>query len=464
VHEVAGRAEPGLRPGRALAQAASRLHGTAWIPVDAAAVFGCVLAAHALSPVYLASPLGGEALTVAAVHAASFVLAGLAAGLYDWTLLSLSRWTETAARAAAAALLSGLVTLTAFYLVLYQPIGRRVLGLSAVLSALAVASLRYGLFRVLPPRRVLFARDTALGREIRARLAAEYPAAYETLLPGAPGAAGRPAGAEPSLPDLVERCRAERADEVVLPAEPAPAEPAAAIGCLPLGCRVRTEPAFYEDVFRAVPVLHVSPAWMLASGHDAADHLAEAVRRALDVALSLLLLGVAAVPCLLAMALVWIEDRGPVLFGQVREGRWGRPFRMWKIRSMRPGAERDGARWTDEGDPRRTRVGRLLRRLRLDEVPQLVNVLRGEMSFVGPRPERPEIAAELERAVPLYAWRRLARPGLTGWAQVHLPYGASVEDSRRKLEMDLYYLRHRSLAMDLGIVLRTLTAVTRGSR
>jgi lipopolysaccharide/colanic/teichoic acid biosynthesis glycosyltransferase len=137
---------------------------------------------------------------------------------------------------------------------------------------------------------------------------------------------------------------------------------------------------------------------------------------------------------------------------------------MLKFRTMRVDAEDGAARWAQPDDPRRTTIGRVLRRTRLDELPQLWNVLVGDMSFVGPRPERPEFVSELERAIPYYAWRHAVRPGLTGWAQITYGYGASIEDARRKLEYDLYYIRHYSVGTDLFIVLRTLAAALRGAR
>jgi lipopolysaccharide/colanic/teichoic acid biosynthesis glycosyltransferase len=137
---------------------------------------------------------------------------------------------------------------------------------------------------------------------------------------------------------------------------------------------------------------------------------------------------------------------------------------MLKLRTMRLDAEAGEPQWARGDDPRQTRLGRVLRRTRLDELPQLLNILLGEMSFVGPRPERPEFVATLEKAIPYYAWRHAARPGLTGWAQINYPYGSSVEDSVRKLEYDLYYIRNFSLATDLFIVLRTLAAAMRGAR
>ena len=239
---------------------------------------------------------------------------------------------------------------------------------------------------------------------------------------------------------------------------------ASALACLPLGCRVRSVADFYEDVFRSVPVRHVSAVWLLARGWDSSDHVREASKRLSDVGLALLLL-LAGAPLVALVALVQrVVDPGPTFYVQTRVGRYGRPFRMLKLRTMRVDAEAAGPLWAAPDDPRRTRLGALLRRTRLDELPQVVNILRGEMSFVGPRPERPEFVADLERAVPFYSWRHLVRPGLTGWAQINYPYGASLEDAERKLEFDLYYLRHVSLWTDAAIVLRTASEALRGGR
>jgi lipopolysaccharide/colanic/teichoic acid biosynthesis glycosyltransferase len=183
-----------------------------------------------------------------------------------------------------------------------------------------------------------------------------------------------------------------------------------------------------------------------------------------DVALAFVLV-VATAPVLLLLALlVKLSGGGPAFYAQTRVGHYGRTFRMLKLRTMRVDAENGEARWAQGDDPRQTRLGRILRRTRLDELPQLLNILVGEMSFVGPRPERPEFVATLEKAIPYYAWRHAVRPGLTGWAQINYPYGSSVEDAVRKLEYDLYYIRNFSLGTDLFIVLRTLAAAMRGAR
>jgi len=180
----------------------------------------------------------------------------------------------------------------------------------------------------------------------------------------------------------------------------------------------------------------------------------------LVVASGLLLL---TAPLLLAAAaLIRLEDGGPIFYGQQRTGLYGERILIWKLRSMRQNAERSGARWASRNDARITTVGNWLRRLRIDELPQLVSVLSGDMSLIGPRPERPELELDLEEKIPHYRVRHWVRPGLSGWAQVCYPYGASIEDSRMKLSYDLYYLRNANLMLDFLILIKTLRLVVRG--
>jgi exopolysaccharide biosynthesis polyprenyl glycosylphosphotransferase len=180
----------------------------------------------------------------------------------------------------------------------------------------------------------------------------------------------------------------------------------------------------------------------------------------LVVASGLLLL---TAPLLLAAAaLIRLEDGGPIFYGQQRTGLYGERILIWKLRSMRQNAERSGARWASRNDARITSVGNWLRRLRIDELPQLVSVLSGDMSLIGPRPERPELELDLEEKIPHYRVRHWVRPGLSGWAQVCYPYGASIEDSRMKLSYDLYYLRNANLMLDFLILIKTLRLVARG--
>ena len=186
------------------------------------------------------------------------------------------------------------------------------------------------------------------------------------------------------------------------------------------------------------------------------------VKRMGDVVVAITLLLVSAPVVLLAALAIRLEDGGAALYSQIRTGLYGEPYQIWKLRSMLQQAESRGPQWAGRGDQRITWVGRWLRQLRLDELPQLVAVLRGEMSLIGPRPERPELEVELEEQIPHYRVRHWIRPGLSGWAQVCFPYGASVADSRLKLSYDLYYLRNASLLLDLLILIKTIRLVSRG--
>jgi lipopolysaccharide/colanic/teichoic acid biosynthesis glycosyltransferase len=165
----------------------------------------------------------------------------------------------------------------------------------------------------------------------------------------------------------------------------------------------------------------------------------------------------------LAALAIKIEDRGPVLYSQQRLGRNGQIFKLYKFRTMRVDAENGRSVWARRSDPRVTRVGRLLRRTRFDEFPQFINILLGHMSVVGPRPERPEIVTELCRHIPFWSERNLVKPGLTGWAQISFRYGNTIDDARRKLQYDLYYLKHMNLELDIIILFRTLGTFLRGA-
>ncbi|HIC90178.1 MAG TPA: exopolysaccharide biosynthesis polyprenyl glycosylphosphotransferase [Anaerolineae bacterium] len=232
--------------------------------------------------------------------------------------------------------------------------------------------------------------------------------------------------------------------------------------CRGLGISITSLPLLYELLTGRVPVERVKGELRVLLPLDFVDSgpAYRMARRLMDILLSLpglLLLGLLAPPVAFANALL---SPGPLFHSQMRVGLHGRPFRLHKFRTMIPGAEREtGAVWADTHDPRVTRVGRWLRRTHLDELPQLINVLRGEMSLVGPRPERPEFVAQLTDQIPFYPVRHAVRPGLTGWAQVKFRYGRSVEDALTKLQYDLFYLRHQSFYFDLLIVLKTVGIV-----
>lgn len=181
-----------------------------------------------------------------------------------------------------------------------------------------------------------------------------------------------------------------------------------------------------------------------------------ALKRSFDVFLSLAVLLAFSPLLFLAALAIKMETPGPAIYRQTRVGRGGKLFKVFKLRSMTADAEKDGPQYASVNDARITRVGRILRRFRLDEIPQAINVLRGEMSFVGPRPERPEFVKELEREIPNYHCRHMVKPGITGWAQVKYEYAASVEGARHKLRYDLYYIQNFSLFLDLLILLMTV--------
>jgi len=159
-----------------------------------------------------------------------------------------------------------------------------------------------------------------------------------------------------------------------------------------------------------------------------------------------------------------LQDRGAVIYSQIRVGLYNEPFRIFKFRTMRVDAERDGAQWAKQNDDRTTAIGRFMRKTRIDEVPQFWNILKGDMSFIGPRPERPNFVDMIEHDVPFYRYRHLIKPGLSGWAQINYPYGASIDDAREKLSFDLYYLKYASVTLDMLIVLRTVGAMVKGAR
>jgi len=224
---------------------------------------------------------------------------------------------------------------------------------------------------------------------------------------------------------------------------------------------------FFENYLFLVPVQEINNDWFIRAEGFTMLHssVATRIKRAVDIAAALALM-ISALPIILVTAVVLkTTSRGPVFFSQIRVGVQGKPFTLYKFRTMRADAEHKGAQWTMNNDPRILPIGRFLRACRIDELPQCWNILRGEMSIVGPRPERPEFTSKLSEEIPYYDLRHIIKPGLTGWAQVNYPYGASVEDSLKKLQYDLYYIKNYSLLLDLNILLRTvLVTLHRGGR
>ena len=218
----------------------------------------------------------------------------------------------------------------------------------------------------------------------------------------------------------------------------------------------------YEEESGRLSIDHLKPSALIFSTGFRRRLITMVAKRMVDVTGALLgIFTFVPVTLLLAIA-IKLDSAGPVFYKQMRVGLRGRPYMIWKFRSMRQDAEKGGARWASAEDPSVSRVGRLLRRWRLDEVPQLINVLKGEMSLVGPRPERPVFVQELRNNIPYYDLRHTVRPGITGWAQTRFRYGASKEDSHVKLQYDLYYVKNLSLFLDMRIVANTVKVMLLG--
>ncbi len=226
------------------------------------------------------------------------------------------------------------------------------------------------------------------------------------------------------------------------------------------GVRIEDVTTIYERLTGKILVEDVRPSWLIFGDGFRVSRWTRTVKRTLDVTMAFLMVVVGAPFIALTALAVWLEDGSPVLYSQERVGEHGRVFRVYKFRSMRKDAESAGTPiWAKADDDRVTRVGRVIRKTRLDELPQLWNVLGGDMSFVGPRPERPFFVEQLAQQIPFYQQRHAVKPGLTGWAQVKYRYGASLEDAIEKLRYDLYYIKHLSLAFDITIIFDTVKVI-----
>ncbi len=262
---------------------------------------------------------------------------------------------------------------------------------------------------------------------------------------------------------LVEIARHHKVDEIVVALEDRrnQLETEQLLECRLNGIQISEPSSFFERQEGRVEVDGLYPSWMIfGSGFNSVSTEQRIAKRLYDfLTSSLLLVFFAPFMILIALAL-WGSGGGPIFYRQDRVGLNGRIFTIWKFRSMRPEAESDGvARWSSSNDARVTFLGRLLRRFRMDELPQLWNVLKGEMSFIGPRPERPELVRQLEAQIPYYDYRHIVKPGISGWAQINLPYGASFKEAKEKLNYDLYYIKNYSLALDFLVLLQTARVI-----
>lgn len=268
---------------------------------------------------------------------------------------------------------------------------------------------------------------------------------------------------------LVDYALAMQIDEIVVaPDERRGGLPMAdMLACVQRGITMTDLSSFFEREAGVVKLDVVDPSWLVFSGGFDQSVVRRSSKRFFDLLAATALLLVAWPFMLLVALAVWMESGAPILYRQIRVGRGGRNFEVIKFRSMRVDAERDGkAQWATKNDDRTTRVGRFIRMTRLDELPQLFNVIRGDMSFVGPRPERPQFVDQLNQEIRYYDIRHSVKPGLTGWAQLRYPYGASVRDAEEKLKFDLFYVKNQGLMFDVMIMLQTVEVVLfgRGAR
>ncbi|HEV2867532.1 MAG TPA: TIGR03013 family XrtA/PEP-CTERM system glycosyltransferase [Allosphingosinicella sp.] len=391
----------------------------------------------------------------------------VAVGVYRVQALQSMRY--AIARLMAAVALSVLLLSVLFFMLPTVTFWRSSLLYAVWLALLSLAVARIGLRDLLGGdrfrRRVMVlgagpraARIEALARSGEAGFAVVGFVAMNDGPVAVAGAANR--ASIPSLPDHLLRLGAV---EVVLALEERR-------NALPLndllrikttGVEVHDFSSFLERETGRVDLDSLNPSWLIFSdGFSAGRRLSSLAKRLFDLVVSLVILALGAPLIGLAALAVKLESRGPAFYRQRRVGLYGQTFDVVKIRSMRVDAEVGGkAVWAQKDDPRVTRVGALIRKVRIDELPQAWSVLKGEMSFVGPRPERPQFVADLEARLPYYAERHVVKPGITGWAQINYPYGASVEDAREKLEYDLYYAKNYSPFLDILILLQTARVI-----
>ncbi|HEX8444428.1 MAG TPA: TIGR03013 family XrtA/PEP-CTERM system glycosyltransferase [Allosphingosinicella sp.] len=304
-------------------------------------------------------------------------------------------------------------------------------------------------------------RAARLGRMAERDGAGFRVAGYISMNDG--GVAVRDAVNRSAITNLGAHIVSLRADEVVLALEERR-------NALPLndllrvkttGVHVTDLSSFLERETGRVDLDSLNPSWLIFSdGFSSGRRLSSMGKRLFDVTVSAVLLALSAPLIAITAGLIKLESPGPAFFRQRRVGLYGQPFEILKLRSMREDAEVGGiAVWAQKDDPRVTRIGAIIRKLRIDELPQAWSVLKGEMSFVGPRPERPQFVADLEARLPYYAERHMVKPGITGWAQINFPYGASIDDARQKLEFDLYYAKNYTPFLDLLILLTTVRVI-----
>lgn len=389
--------------------------------------------------------------------------------LYDLTVVHSSR--ELLIRLLQAAGAASIIIALMYLLMPWLAIGNGIFVSSLVIFLIAIVAWRL-LFNRLAysanmEERVLVVGTGATARMVARQIQSEHDFGYRVVgfISDQDGIQGilNPAliGAAEDIPRIVEEYEVDRI--VVGLADRRGRLPIAELLQAKLsGIRVEDATTMYERLTGKILIDDLKPSWLIFSDGFAVSRLTRFLKRGIDLGIASIGLVLAAPLTLLTALAVYLDSDGPILYSQERVGEGGRSFTIYKFRSMRVDAERSGAMWATDHDDRVTRVGRFIRATRLDEIPQLWNVLRGDMSFVGPRPERPVFVEQLAREIPFYQQRHAVKPGVTGWAQIKYQYGSSVEDAMEKLRYDLYYIKHASIAFDLSIVFDTVKVILFG--
>jgi len=389
------------------------------------------------------------------------------AGLYERD--TLLRPSQSVTKAALASVFAWVGWLALDYLINFGLVGRWVLGLGLCFTAVATAVPRVGMAFLINgnPQPVLFVGDGESARMVESESANPmglWIKVIPVMVPsgGNGGELRQEYGRGPVLKTLAHGIGAQG---VVLDNACSMRWVEEAAQCVETGVSALDFVTFYEKSFRKVPIEKIDLRWLIAANVEACHPLNRALKRFTDVILAAVGLAMCLPLWLMICPLIAATSKGPVFYRQQRVGRGGEIFRLIKFRTMKVGAESDGrAVYAGKKDDRVTAIGKILRRTRLDETPQFLNVLAGHMSFVGPRPERPEFVKMLEAQTPTYGLRHLIKPGITGWAQIKYSYAGTVQESLEKLKYDLYYVKNATLLLDLYILVRTPWVLMRGSR
>lgn len=445
------------------------LQASTWLLVDVTILWCAVYYAYQVFPPYQGLDTPNVALWQAsAVFAFAVIVSSLVFGLSEReTITGRSR---VLTRMFLTALTATIIAYAIIYVVMYATISRRATALAISLFFVGGSVIRLAAIWAIKreQRDLLVVGSRALFDSFRhARqqgFLQEYKLrGYATTDHEPPGAANDPDYLGRVI-DQVPQTSRLRMTDVVVGAQAAndPQVMDWVVPYLQNGSRVTNEAIFYEKATGQILVDEITPYWFLFA--DLKVHCDEraTLKRAIDLVTAVLGLALTVPLWPIIGLIIKLGDGGPVFYSQDRAGKNGAAFKLYKFRTMRTDAENGKSIWSSPNDPRVTRVGRFLRRSRLDELPQLYNVLIGQMSIVGPRPERPDIVADLSKKLPYYTERHLVKPGVTGWAQISFRYGSSIEDAKRKLQFDLYYLKHMSFELDMIILFRTLGTFLRG--